>query len=126
MKRYFTLIAGVGLFAALPVLMSAQQFDDGRGQPAPTLIESVERHLQRVEREAPWSRGERHRADEALDHLSRFDQRWHQGRFDKGQLGEAIEHIQGVLSHNRMNERQRDLLAQDVDNLRGFRASRGH
>ena len=125
MKRLFTLVSGLGLLFALPAVGLAQRFDDGRGQPGPSLIESVERHLERVESDAYWSRGERHRAEVALGHLSHFDQRWHQGRFDNGQLGEAIEHIQGVLSHNRMNERQRDLLAQDVDALRGFRASRG-
>ncbi len=125
MKRRFVLFSGFGLLLALPALGLAQRYEDGRARPGASLIETVERHLEHAESVAYWSRGERHRADEALGHLSNFDQRWHQGRFDKGQLGEAIEHIQGVLSHNRMNERQRDLLAQDVDALRRFRASRG-
>ncbi len=44
------------------------------------------------------------------------------GRYDRRQLDDVIEALQSVLRDNRLSRRDRDILADDVDRLREFRA----
>ena len=64
----------------------------------------------------------------AQEDLARFQDRWSQGRFDRGRLDHAIEHIQHLVNSRQMRGRDRDVLASDLAALRNFRASqdRGH
>jgi hypothetical protein len=118
MKKTFLMLAPMLL---LGPLAQAQRYADYRA-PLP---EIVEQHLDRLCREAYWTPGERHRAADALKHLSNFDYRYREGRFDRGQLDDSIGHVQDVINHNRLNEGQRAMLWRDVEELRAFRATRG-
>ena len=72
------------------------------------------------------SRHERSRFDNAIRHLSEFDNRYDRGHFDKGKLDDAIGDVQNVVDHNPLNERGRRILWDDLSALRGFRANRGY
>jgi hypothetical protein len=61
----------------------------------------------------------------AQEDLARFQERWSQGRFDRGRLDRAIEHMQHLVNSRQMRGRERSLLASDLDALRNFRASQG-
>ena len=68
-----------------------------------------------------FSEGDRDRLNHAEHELHDFSKQWYRGRFDKGELDEAISSIQHVVDNNRMPRRDRDALFEDLDRLRGMR-----
>ncbi len=66
---------------------------------------------------------EMERYDNAMTHLSQFAEKLHQGHFDKGRLDHGIDDIRGILGHNPMDARARDILNHDLSELRKLRAT---
>ena len=96
-----------------------------RGPASP--VDSTVRHLEGLaNRTGRFTSGrERSRYDNAIRHLSQFQDRYYRGDFDKGRLDQAIGDVQNVVDHNPLDGRARNLLWNDLNQLRGFRASRG-
>jgi hypothetical protein len=63
--------------------------------------------------------------DQARRDLLIFQDHYARGQFDKDRLDGAIENIHHLVDSNRVNPRDRRLLARDMEALRDFRASRG-
>jgi len=72
----------------------------------------------------PASRSDRKRFDDARRDLFDFQSRFDQGLFDKHTLGHAIDRLQSVFSHNSLDPRDRDILAEDLRQLRDYREFR--
>ena len=64
---------------------------------------------------------DRSRLDSAEKQLRDFARKWYKGRFDKGELDDAIAAIQHVLDNNHMPPRDRATLDVDVNQLRAMR-----
>jgi len=65
--------------------------------------------------------GDRERLDKAGKQLREFASDWRKGKFDKGDLDDAIEGIQKVVDKNRLAGPERDALWSDVEQLRQMR-----
>ncbi len=63
--------------------------------------------------------------NDALKHLSELDRNFTEDKFSKGPLSAAIGNVQGVLDHNRLETRERDILTADVHDLRELRLYKG-
>lgn len=61
---------------------------------------------------------QRDRARDAERHLSDFDKRLTEGRWNHHDLHDAIESVQHVLEHNTLNAVDRQNLRRDVEELR--------
>ena len=66
---------------------------------------------------------EMERYDNAMTHLSQFAEKMHLGRFDRGKLDRSVDDVQGILNHNPMDGRARDILNHDLGELRRLRAT---
>jgi len=97
---------------------------DGRAGSA---IDATMRDLERFasRSEGRYSHRERTRFENALRNLSRFQDRYYRGHFDKDRLDQAIEDVDNVVKHNPLNQYARERLWNDVNNLRAFRENRG-
>lgn len=83
-------------------------------------------NLDRAARNARWiDSHERKHFERATRELLRFRQRWHEGRFDKGRLDEAIENIEDLAQARQLHPMDRRMLASDLYALREFRARAG-
>jgi hypothetical protein len=85
------------------------------------LVDRVHEDLNRSYEGWHFTHGDRNRLDHAEHELRDFAKQWYRGRFDKGELDEAIASIQHVVDNNHMPERQRDALYDDLAQLRGMR-----
>jgi len=85
------------------------------------LIDRVHADLNRSYGGWRFSREDRRRLNRAEKELRDFSNKWNRGRFDKGELDEAIASIQHVVDNNRMPPRDRDALMRDLAELRGMR-----
>ena len=96
----------------------------GRAQsPVDMTVRDLEHFARRSERYS--SHHERVRFDNALRHLSKFQDRLYRGHFDKEELDDAIEDVNNVVKHNSLDQYARERLWNDVNNLRAFRENRG-
>lgn len=85
-------------------------------------VDATLRDLQDIASRNTYSGKERERYDNAMRHLSEFEQRLHErGSFDKDKLDQAIGDVQNVIDHNPMGERGRRLLQRDAAELRRLR-----
>jgi hypothetical protein len=103
----------------------------GYGRPdrgAASPVDITVRHLEGLaDRTGRFTSGrERSRYDNAIRHLSQFQDRYYRGDFDKDRLDQAISDVQNVVDHNPLDGRARSMLWNDLNRLRGFRASRGY
>lgn len=73
-----------------------------------------------------FSGGDRHRLNHAEQELREFAGKWNHGRFDKGELDDAIGSIRHVVDHNRMPPESREALNADANQLRGLREAFEH
>ena len=64
---------------------------------------------------------DRDRLNHAEHQLRDFSKAWRNGKFDKGELDEAIGAVQHVLDNNHLTGRERDNLWNDVESLRRMR-----
>lgn len=88
---------------------------------ASDLIDHVHRDLYSAYEVWRFSGGDRRRLDHAEHELRDFTGKWNRGRFDKGELDDAIGAIQHVVDNNRMPPRARGALEDDANQLRGLR-----
>jgi hypothetical protein len=68
---------------------------------------------------------ERKHIDSALRGLEEFDRRLAEGNFDKDRLDHIIENINHLANADRVRGRDRDILLDDLNALRDYRATRG-
>jgi hypothetical protein len=61
-----------------------------------------------------------------LRHLSQFEDHLFRGRFDKGRLDSAIADVDEVARHNPLDDRARQILFADLNELRTYRATQGY
>jgi hypothetical protein len=97
----------------------------GYGRNQGSLIGRIMSDLDRAASNSRLDGHERKHFDEAAAKLQDFEGRWSQGRFDTGKLDGAIENLKHLANAVRVNRRDRQILARDVEELRQFRASRG-
>jgi hypothetical protein len=71
-------------------------------------------------------RGDMRRVNKAREELREFQNKWARGRFDKGELDDAIGAIQHVVNSNWISPRDASMLQEDLYRLREFRAQRGY
>jgi hypothetical protein len=72
------------------------------------------------------SRADRKRFDEARRELFDFESRFDRGRYNKHELGEAIDRLDRVVSHNSLDSRDRGALIEDLRRMRDYRNFRDH
>jgi hypothetical protein len=65
---------------------------------------------------------ERHRFDKAREQIAEFQYKWERGHLDRGELDRVIGDLQHVVDKNRLEERDRRVLVDDLYKLRDFRA----
>jgi hypothetical protein len=86
-----------------------------------SLIERVHSDLSRGYDVWRLPSGDRERLDKAGKQLREFASDWRKGKFDKGDLDDAIGAIQKVVDKNRLAGAERDALWSDVEQLRQMR-----
>jgi hypothetical protein len=112
------LLFGIGANAQPP--RSADRDDRyhrfGRGT-----LDRVRADLGRAERNMRYiGEGEMRRFNNIRDGLADFQRRWERGRYDRAALDQAIGNLQALVDRGRLRPRDRDLLADDLQRLRGL------
>jgi hypothetical protein len=108
------------ILGALPAWLPAQVDMDG----ARSLVGRSQHDLSSISNVAAMSAKEKERYDNALRHLSEFDQGLAHARFDKGKLDTAIDDIDNVCKNNTLVPGERDVLLGDLRELRRLREDR--
>jgi hypothetical protein len=108
------------LLGAMAAWLPAQVDMDG----ARSLVGRSQHDLSGISNVAAMSPKEKERYDNALHHLSEFDQGLAHARFDKGKLDTAIDDIDNVCKNNTLAPGERDVLLSDLRELRRLRADR--
>lgn len=137
MKRFYSVVVAMTMLA---LSASAQygRYDDrgqyGRqpnygyqngGDQQNGLIGRVQSDLGRAAANSYTDRHERKHFDTAQRALADFENRWSQGRFDRGRLDAAISSLNHLVDSRQLNPRDRSLLSNDMFALRQFREARG-
>ena len=89
-------------------------------------VERAMNDLNQVSSYGYRDRGDMRRIEKAREELRDFQNKWVRGRFDKGELDEAIGAIQKVVNSNWISPRDASMLQDDLYQLREFRAQRGY
>jgi hypothetical protein len=97
----------------------------GRYDTARELVDRVQHNLRRAEHFTPPNEKEKERYHNAQHHLSEFDQKLREGKFDKDKLDGAIDDMKNVVEHNTLSAEDRDTLSRDLHELRELRERRG-
>jgi len=85
------------------------------------LVDRVHEDLDHAYRVAEFSHSDRDRLNNAEKQLRDFTAKWDKGKFDKDELDDAISALQHVLDNNRLPDRERTALSDDVNQLRRMR-----
>ncbi len=93
------------------------EYDEARN-----LVQRVQDDLHTLH---PTGHKDRDRVNDALKHLSDLDRKFTKDQFRKGPLSDAIANVQGILDHNTLEARERDMLNTDIHNLRELRLYKG-
>jgi hypothetical protein len=118
--RFISLGLGVAalLLAGLVSTLEAQRdWDRARG-----LVGKAQQDLQNISSIATMSGKERERYDNALHHLSEFDQDLSHSHFDKGKLDTSVDDIDNVCKNNTLTPSERDVLLGDIRELRHLKS----
>ena len=114
------------VIATLTMTVATLAFSqDGRYGRARDLVSRVQKNLRRAERFTPPNEKEKERYHNAQQHLSEFDRKLSEGRFDKDKLDQAIDDVKNVVEHNTLAAEARDVLSRDLQELRDLRRARG-
>jgi hypothetical protein len=115
------LLAAAVVFALAPYAgaQSTPGFEDAR-----TVVQRVQTDLSRAA-DLANSGKEKERIANAQHSLSAFDKHLSQGKFHKDSLDDAIKDTQNVLDHNTLAPADRDVLKEDVQQLRVLREKHG-
>jgi pantothenate synthetase len=95
------------------------------GYQAPPITFRVVQDLNRTAANRRLDEHERKHIDSALRGLEEFDRRLAEGNFDKDRLDHIIENINHLANADRVRGRDRDILLDDLNALRDYRATRG-
>lgn len=108
----------------------SDRYRDGYGNRdpygSPRIIDRVRADLERGASSTYYANHQRGRFEHAMRELNRFEDRWRQGKFDKGRLDEVIEDLANLSRARDLDPRMRDIMARDANDLRVFRANRGY
>lgn len=94
---------------------------DGRNE---NVVARVMRDVEGASRDSYQGRRDKD-FQRAVDELQRFDERLRRGQWDQGRLDHAIERVSALANSRQVNPRDRQLMFDDANLLRNFRASRG-
>jgi hypothetical protein len=92
---------------------------------ARNLIQHVQDDLHSIQPAGPHQGKDRERIQDALKHLSDMDRRLTKDKFSKDAISDAIDNVQGILNHNTLETRERDMLTADVHDLRELKLYKG-
>jgi hypothetical protein len=125
MRHFLTNSLAASLsFIALGALAQAQ-FGPHGGPYQPdsvsALIDHVHEDLNHGYSVWHLSRRDRDRLNHAESQLRNFSAEWRKGKFDKGNLDDAIGDTQHILDRNHLSGAERDALWSDVEQLRKMR-----
>jgi hypothetical protein len=123
----FALLAAVtGVFAstALAQDYGGYRYRDSYGNPyrgRGDVIDRVFSDLQDAASTSLYAHHQRGHFDHAMRDLSRFQDKWRNGRFDRRPLDEAIGAMLHLSRAGELNPAVRERMAFDADELRAFR-----
>jgi hypothetical protein len=113
----------LGAFLLFGLVSQAPAQDNLYGN-ARSLVERVQKDLHHAARMDQEREKHRERYDNAEHHLSDFDRELARNHFDKGKLDTAIDDVKNVVENNTLDPQARDILTQDLRDLRNLRQSR--
>ena len=108
--------------ASLGLAISAS----AQGRYPDRLFWQVRDDLNRVEASSFPFGHDRKRLDHTRHELDELQDKFDRGRYDRGELNDVIGALKNVVSDNRMNPRDRDLLNNDLRRLYEFRERHEH
>ncbi len=123
MNRNLIAALAASIFLMLPPLARAQ-FEGGPRYDAravSALVDRVHSDLDHAYGVFHFSNDDRERLNHAEKQLREFARKWDGHKFDKGALDESISSIQHVLDNNKLPQRDRDAISDDVAQLRNMR-----
>jgi len=123
-RLYAILIVGVAL--VLMPIANAQFGAKYDSRAVSDLVDRVHTDLDHAYGIHHFSGDDRERLNHAEKELREFAQKWDRGKFDKGQLDDAIGAIQHTLDNNKMPPESRDAISYDVSQLRKMREAYDH
>lgn len=101
-------------------------YSDDRYRGGREPLDRVRTDLERAARDMRYlSRDDMKRIGKVRDEIGEFQRKWERGRFDRGELDDVINSLQKVVGRNRLHPRDRDLLLNDLAQLRDFRSRKG-
>jgi hypothetical protein len=106
-------LAGLVLAGLAPRLSAQPNWEAARD-----LVERSQQHLKTISTPTTMSAKERERYDDALRHLSEFNQGLAQSRFDRRKLDALAGYIYKVCKNNPLEPLDRDVLLADSRRLR--------
>lgn len=116
-------LIGVFVLLGLSVAQAPAVFAQGdEYEEARTMVQRVQDDLHHLN---PASGKDRERVTDALKHLSDLDRNFTKDKYKKGPLSDAIGNLQGILDHNTLEARERDMLNADIHDLRELRLYKG-
>lgn len=134
MKNFIALLLGTGLL--FTAASHSQAAADGVWQrygnpdygnsadPLRSVINQTQNDL-RYASDLEKQKGDHHeRYQDAQGHLSSFDRKLTQGKFDKGEWKKSIQKLREILDKNVLQAASRDALLRDLDELEHARSSR--
>ena len=89
------------------------------------LVERTQNDMRNSRRANHDREKERERYANAEHSLSEFDKDLARNKFDKGKLDSAINDLKNVVENNTLDPHGRDILTQDLQDLRNLRQARG-
>ena len=120
MRRLYVILM-VGIALALMPAVNAQFGVKYDSRSVSELVDRVHMDLDHAYGVHHFSGDDRDRLNHAEKELREFAQKWDRGKFDKGQLDDAISAIQHALDNNKMPPNARDAISYDVSQLRSMR-----
>ncbi len=123
MNRNLIAALAASIFLMLPPLARAQ-FEGGPRYDAravSALVDRVHSDLDHAYGVFHFSNDDRERLNHAEKQLREFARKWDGHKFDKSALDESISSIQHVLDNNKLPQRDRDAISDDVAQLRNMR-----
>lgn len=103
--------------AASVAFAQGDQYEEARN-----MVQRVQDDLHHLN---PTNGKDRDRVNDALKHLSDLDRNFTKDKFKKAPLSDAIGNLQGILDHNTLETRERDMLNADIHDLRELRLYKG-
>jgi hypothetical protein len=85
------------------------------------LFQRVREDVEHLERSTIPFTGDRARLARTITELNELQDKLGRGRYDERQLSDVMDALRAVVAENRMSERDRETLSDDLNRLREFR-----